>query len=174
MVASNAKRSDPSRNVYTLNGLVVALQEYASSEKLRRKPPVGKDVERFIFAAMPFADEYEDVFFVAMAGAAEDCGYVCERVDQKEFNGNIVEKLKEMIAQAEAVFVDLSDSEPNVLYEAGFAHALNKPCIHICSTELKELPFDVAQWKTSEYKPGQTHKLKNTLVKRLKEIMPNP
>ena len=123
---------------------------------------------------MPFADDYEDVFYVAMVGAADACGLTCERVDQKEFDGNIVEKIKEMIAKAEAVFIDLSEAKPNVLYEAGYAHALNKTCIHICSTDLKGLPFDVAQWKTSEYKLGQTHKLKNVLLERLKKVVTSP
>jgi hypothetical protein len=38
-------------------------------------------------------------------------------------------------------------------------HALKKPCIHIFSTPMDKLPFDVLQWKTTKYNPGQTHKL---------------
>lgn len=174
VVLSDAKRSDPNRNIYTLDGLIGALNNSLSSKGSRRKPPVGKDIDRSVFVAMPFADKYEDAYYVAMVGAAEECGFTCERVDQKEFNGNIVEKLKEMIAEAEAVLIDLSEAKPNVLYEAGFAHALKKPCIHICSTDRKDLPFDVAQWKTSEYKLGQTHKLKSVLVERLKEAVSSP
>lgn len=174
VVTLEAKRSDPNKNVYTLDGLIEALKDRLSRKGSRRKPPVGKDVDRFVFAAMPFADKYEDVFYVAMVGAAQACGLTCERVDQKEFNGNIVEKLKEMVAEAEAVLIDLSEAKPNVLYEAGFAHALKKPCIHICSTDFKDLPFDVAQWKTSEYKLGQTHKLEGVLIERLKKAVSSP
>ncbi len=171
VVLSEAKRSDPNLNVYTLDGLIGALKERIASKGKRRKPPVGKDVDRFVFAAMPFDDKYDDVFYVAMVGAAEECGLTCERVDQIEFDGNIVDKLKEMIAKAEAVLIDLSEAKPNVLYEAGYAHALKKPCIHICSTDLKDLPFDIAQRKTSVYKQGQTHKLKSVLVERLKKTV---
>ena len=70
-----------------------------------------------------------------------------------------------------AVIVDLSEAKPNVLYETGYAHALKKPCIHICSTTLEKLPFDVANWKTTLYHPGQTHKLAKELAQRLKAVL---
>jgi nucleoside 2-deoxyribosyltransferase len=76
-----------------------------------------------------------------------------------------------MIRKSVAVIVDLSESKPNVLYEAGYAHALKKPCIHICSTSMDKLPFDVAQWKTTPYQAGQTHKLRKDLTQRLKAIV---
>ena len=60
---------------------------------------------------------------------------------------------------------------PNLLYEAGYAHALNKPCIHICSTSTEKLPFDVSHWKTTMYHPGQTHKLAKELAQRLKAVL---
>jgi hypothetical protein len=49
--------------------------------------------------------------------------------------------------------------------------ALKKPCIHICSTSLEKLPFDVLQWKTTKYNASQTHKLGKELAQRLKEAL---
>ena len=43
--------------------------------------PAPKDVDRLVFAAMPFAPQYEDVFFLAMCYAAEQVGAVCDRVE---------------------------------------------------------------------------------------------
>jgi hypothetical protein len=40
-----------------------------------------KDPRQTVFAAMPFSEEYDDVFFVAMAYAAEQNGATCVRVD---------------------------------------------------------------------------------------------
>ena len=120
---------------------------------------------------MPFAAKYDDVFYLAMAYAAEKNGVTCKRVDREEFQGNIVDEVKKLIKTAAAVFVDLSESKPNVLYEAGYAHALDKQCIHMCSTDISRLPFDVAQWKTTSYQHGQVHKLRETLTKRLAEVL---
>jgi hypothetical protein len=171
VVIPSLKRSLPSRGVVTIDGLVPALMAEFQSTKARAKPSEVTKVEKLIFAAMPFAPQYEDVFFVAMSYAAEQVGAVCDRVDRREFQGNVVEEIHRMIRKSVAVIVDLSESKPNVLYEAGYAHALKKPCIHICSTATDKLPFDVAQWKTTLYQPGRTHKLRKELVQRLKAIL---
>ncbi len=106
-----------------------------------------------------------------MRRAAEQVGAVCDRVDRREFQGSVIDEVQRLIRKSIAVIVDLSESKPNVLYEAGYAHALKKPCIHICSTPMEKLPFDVSQWKTTSYHPGQTHKLAQELAHRLKQAL---
>jgi hypothetical protein len=128
-------------------------------------------VKRMIFAAMPFSSEYDDTYFIAMSHAAEQVGAECKRVDLKEFSGDIVTEIKRLISSSAAVIVDLSEAKPNVLYEAGFAHALKKPTVHICSTPLSELPFDVRNWNTLTYRRGQTALLKDPLARRLKAVL---
>ena len=120
---------------------------------------------------MPFDRAYDDTYFVAMSYAAERVGGACMRVDREEFAGDIVEEVKRLIEASRAVIVDLSEARPNVLYEAGFAHALRKPTGHICSTPLSELPFDVRNWNTVAYSRGQTTKLRDRLARRLKAII---
>jgi len=170
LVIPALKRNMPSKGVVTLDGLVPALQAEMETEVSKKRfiAPPPKNVERLVFAAMPFAPQYEDVFFLAMRHAAEQVGAVCDRVDRREFQGNVVNEVQGMIKSAVAVFVDLSEAKPNVIYEAGYAHALKKPCIHICSTPFDKIPFDIAQWKTTKYNPGQIHKLRNELTERLK------
>lgn len=136
--------------------------------KRRGRPPRTPDT---VFAAMPFRREFDDTFFVAMVGAAKKCGLDCVRVDREEFSGDIVSKIRAEIEASRAVIVDLSRGEPNVLYEAGYAHALGKPTVHISSTALNELPFDVRNWNTLEYKPGQTSQLVTRLTNRLRAVL---
>jgi hypothetical protein len=147
----------------------------ARSEKLpprrRPKPALPAAARKMIFAAMPFSSDYDDTYFIAMSHAAEQVGAECRRVDLKEFSGDIVTEIKRLIAQSVAVIVDLSEAKPNVLYEAGFAHALRKPVVHICSTPLSELPFDVRNWNTIAYRRGQTALLREPLARRLKAVM---
>jgi hypothetical protein len=171
IVIPGLKRNLPAKGVVTVDGLVPAILAELQSAKARTHPAETTQLERLIFAAMPFAPQYEDVFFVAMSHAAEQVGAVCDRVDRREFQGNVVEEIHRMIRRSIAVIVDLSEAKPNVLYEAGYAHALKKPCVHICSTPVEKLPFDVAQWKTTVYQAGQTHKLQKELTQRLKAIL---
>jgi hypothetical protein len=174
IVINGLQRSYTSTGVVTPERLVPAIREEISREGAERKARKQKLVmtpTKEIFAAMPFDPIYDDVFFVAMADAANRIGAVCRRVDQEEFVGDIVEKIKTMIGDSIAVLADLSESKPNVMYEVGYAHALEKPTIHICSTPLKDLPFDVSQWNTIGYQQGQTHKLGRIIARRLRSIL---
>jgi hypothetical protein len=171
IVIPSLKRNMPDKGVVTLDGLVPALMVEMENAKRRRNPPTPKSLEAFVFAAMPFAPHYEDVFFFAMSYAAEQVGAYCTRVDRREFQGNVIDEIQRLIRGSLAVFIDLSESKPNVLYEAGFAHALEKRCVHICSTPIDKLPFDVAGWQTTRYQPGQVHVLRQTLADRLKATL---
>jgi hypothetical protein len=48
-----------------------------------------------VFAAMPFDEKYDDVFFFAVALAAKAVGTKAVRIDQEDFNGDIVAKITE-------------------------------------------------------------------------------
>ena len=173
VVVDNLERSSAPEGVVTLDRLVPALIDAFSRRPTVRKElkPVSRSRRPHVFAAMPFDREYDDVFFVAMTYAAELAGAVCKRVDIEEFSGDMVSEIHVLIRRSIATIVDLSESRPNVLYEAGYAHALAKPIVHICSTPLGELPFDVAHWNTLPYDQGQTFRLRDTLANRLGAVL---
>jgi len=120
---------------------------------------------------MPFASAYDDVYFVAMAHAAKAVGATCVRVDREDFEGDVPEKIKRQIEQSAGVIADLSESNPNVLFEVGYAHALGKPVVPICRTPLNDLPFDVRIWNTVKYDAGSTFALRDQLASRLKTAL---
>lgn len=186
VVVQGLKRGRPSEGLVAENELIDVL----STEFQRKELPIGQVVRRpinlmeqfeklltesrakkTIFAAMPFSPEYDDTYLVAMARAAETINAVCKRVDHEKFEGDIVEEIKRLIRESIAVIADLSESKPNVLYETGFAHALERPTIHICSTPLDKLPFDVRNLNTIKYVKGQTYKLQSELIKRLRAAL---
>lgn len=124
-----------------------------------------------VFVAMPFDARYDDTYFVAMVGAAKAAGAACDRVDQASFVGEIVSEIQRRIRRARVVIADLSEARPNVLYETGYAHALPRPTIHVCSTPMGDLPFDVRNWNTLRYELGRTHQLRRDLTSRLKAVL---
>src|ERR1700730_4322489 len=174
IVMPQLKRNFLDNKLVNEEGLLAILQEWLSKNwvRFRRAPKRKKPKkERIVFAAMPFDRKYDDTFFVAMTHAAEKVNAVCRRVDKEEFTGDIVEEIKRLINASIAVIVDLSESKENVLYEAGFAHALRRPTVHICSTNLDRLPFDVRNWNTIEYKLGGTVALRRKLATRLASVL---
>ena len=74
IVIPGLKRNLPAKGVVSAEGLVPAIQAELQNAKTRARPAETTQVERLIFAAMPFAPQYEDVFFVAMSYAAEQVG----------------------------------------------------------------------------------------------------
>jgi hypothetical protein len=185
VVLPESRGSFAAKGVVSAEALVPAVTSFL--EQRRQRPAAGtvkskargdkRDKSRkesrqaTIFAAMPFDRGYDDTYFVAMSYAAERVDAACTRVDREEFTGDIVEEIKRLIKTSVAVVVDLSEGKPNVLYEAGFAHALAKPTVHICSTSMSELPFDVRNWNTLKYRRGQTIKLREPLARRLEAII---
>jgi hypothetical protein len=174
IVIAGLERSNPSTGVVTPKRLIPAILDEINKKDIdqkKKKPVIKTSPEKLIFAAMPFDPKYQDVFFIAMAEAAVKLNAVCKRVDMEEFSGDIVVEIKELINKSTAVIADLSESNPNVLYEVGYSHGKNKPTVHICSTPLRDLPFDVSHWNTIVYQPGQIHQLGAKIYSRLKAII---
>ncbi len=106
--------------------------------------------KKTVFVAMPFSGGFEDVFEFGIYGPVRRCGYVCEKVDESAFAGDIVARIQEGIREARFVIADLSEEKPNVYLEVGFAWGLNKPVILI-AREGQRLHFDLSHHKCLFY-----------------------
>jgi len=94
------------------------------------------------FVLMPFRKELDDVYYFGIRQPLEQSGYVVQRADEIQFTGGILERIRKSIEEADVVIAEMTDANPNVYYEVGLAHALNKSVILITrSTE--NLPFDL-------------------------------
>lgn len=151
---------------------LMALQwQLASKSKPRKKQPTARSPKKRVFASMPFARKYDDTFLVGIQPAALSLGAVAERVDHNGQAGNVVAQIQTMIRAAKVIVADLSDSRPNVLHEVGYAEALGKPVIQICSSPSSRLPFNVRNNQTIQYSIGQTSKLRKKLDLELRKVI---
>jgi hypothetical protein len=171
IVIEGLNEGRPRDGVLGVQELISNVYDALKKPRQGRQPKLSSGAEKTIFAAMPFDKKHDDTFFLAMAPAADAAGVACKRIDQEEYSGIIVTEINRMISESAAVIIDLSDSNPNVLYEAGYAHALKRPSVHICSTSLERLPFDVKPWNTIHYNLGQVNELKSKLERRLKGVL---
>src|ERR1700683_555565 len=113
------------------------------------------------FVAMPFGKagtalrmKYDSVYDHVIRMPVEEAGFHCDRADKIPGTGDIVDMLKSKLVTAALVVVDLSDRNPNVFYELGFRHALDKPTITIANTNEIEnigLPFNINHYNTIAY-----------------------
>jgi hypothetical protein len=111
------------------------------------EPPRKKTV----FVAMPFVEEFEDVYQFGIYSTIRRCGYICEKVDESVFAGNIVDRIMDGIRSADFVVADLTLEKPNVYLEVGFAWGMNKPVL-LVAREGQRLHFDLSHHKCLFYK----------------------
>jgi len=167
-VERNARRYEVLHNALADVELVLPplppAREAAGAPTLAR---VESERKPSVFVAMPFSDEFEDVYQFGIYAAVRRCGYVCEKVDESAFVGNIVERITEGIRSAEFVIADMSDERPNVYLEVGFAWGLKRPVI-LVAREGQRLHFDLSHHKCLFYKT--IGKLSDALEKTIREM----
>ena len=80
------------------------------------------------FVIMPFRPEL-NFFYRAIKSHIEQTfpEVRVERGDDRVLTKPILEKIVDFIRQADVVIADCSGRNPNVFYELGIAHALEKP-----------------------------------------------
>lgn len=106
-----------------------------------------KDIN--IFFIMPFKDEFFEVYSMLQSQLGES--YSFNNAGDEGNQQNILRDIIQPIYEADVVIADLTGVNPNVLYELGVAHTLNKKCIVITKDDLDNLPFDLKQYRAKNY-----------------------
>lgn len=116
---------------------------------------VKKDNSLFAFVLMPFDSTYDDIYKLGIKAVAEELNFKAERVDEQIFREGILDRIYRQIEGADVVIADMSDQNPNVFYEVGYAHAKNKTCIHLTKTS-SDIPFDLKHHRHIVYENSIT------------------
>lgn len=114
---------------------------------------------------MPFNKEYDDIYVAGIKEVLEERGYHCTRVDEEFFSGQIIDEIRRSITASDVIVAEMTDRNPNVYYEVGYAHGVEKYTILITKDEEK-LPFDLRGYKHIVYK-GALETLRRELDKNL-------
>jgi len=131
-------------------------QRDASDVQRFRRDSVAKSAQqanqgRRIFVAMPFAEEFSDVWEYGIYNPAKRAGFICERSDKAVFTGDIVEWIKARIRTADLVIAEVSTPNANVYLEIGYSWGVEKPTIFLCK-DTSALKFDIQSHRCIEYK----------------------
>ncbi|WP_372366285.1 serine/threonine protein kinase [Candidatus Uabimicrobium sp. HlEnr_7] len=134
------------------------------------KSPVGT-----VFIAMPFHSHF-DIVYNTIKIVCQKHRFKPVRVDENFMPANIWQEIEEGISEATFIIGDLSpvpgaeQTNPNVAFEVGIAHHLQKPTI-LLTQDIEKLPFDFKGQRVSAYK--NTEEGMDELAEKLSGIIEN-
>jgi hypothetical protein len=135
-------------------------------EKEPQSPP-PTTVQRF-FVVMPFAPEMDDIYHLGIRETVQIVGGACERADEIQHTGGILQKIYDSIRGASIVIAEVSLPNPNVFYEIGFAHALGKPVV-LLTRDIASSPFDLRGYNHIVYR--SIVELRSSLESMLRQLL---
>jgi hypothetical protein len=124
------------------------LLTYKTQARFELQPPVKSPLQCFV--VMPFRPELDGVYGLIESVVESYENIQCTRADQLTVSRPIMEDVRNEIARADLVIVDLTGRNSNVYYEAGMAAAWKKPWI-VLAQSVDDLTFDVEQVRSILY-----------------------
>ena len=101
-----------------------------------------------VFMIMPFADEILALYDELKKAFGNEFEFT--NAGDLDNQQNILKDIIAGIYQADVIIADLTGLNPNVFYELGIAHAMDKKVI-ILTQDLSELPFDIKSYRAVAY-----------------------
>ena len=96
---------------------------------------------KLIFILTPFHDRFAEEY-AAIKGACEEAGFRAVRGDETYLKGDIFPEMLKLIVKARLIIANTNGRNPNVFYELGIAHSLDKPVL-LLSSQPARLPIDL-------------------------------
>lgn len=115
------------------------------------------------FVIMPISDQgdypkghFTKVYEHILKPAIEEAGYEAYRVDENNICDSIIEKIFKALQECPMALCDLSNRNPNVLYELGIRQAYDKPVV-LVQDEKTGCIFDVSGINTIRYNSARVY-----------------
>lgn len=117
----------------------------------------SKNKREKCFVIMPISDQgdypkghFDKIYEHIFKPAIEEAGYEPYRVDENKLCDSIIGKIFSALQESPMALCDLSNRNPNVLYELGIRQAYDKPVV-LVQDEKTERIFDVSGISTVQY-----------------------
>ena len=114
--------------------------------------------EPFCFVIMPFKEEEfpQRIYSDIIKPFVEDQFKIgCYRVDEDNLPDRIDNKIYSYLLRSAFVIAEVTTLNPNVFYELGLAHMLEKDCIIVTKTPISKIPFDINRIRAEHYDSDQ-------------------
>ena len=106
--------------------------------------------QRRAFVVMPFDEEFDLIYKGLIQPPFEAAGYHVVRADDITNQRNILHDIVVQLHDSDLIVADLTDTNPNVYYELGLAHGLERNVV-LLSQHPSDTPFDLRSYRMIEY-----------------------
>jgi hypothetical protein len=122
--------------------------------------PKYDHLNEICFILMPFREPFETIYKDHLTPVVKEFGLTPMRADNYFSTHAVMQDIWEGINNARLIIAELTDRNPNVLYELGVAHTLGKEVIML-TQNVDDIPFDLRHLRfyTYEYTPRGCAKL---------------
>jgi len=133
------------------------------------------------FVIMPFGDkkdidgtpiDFDEIYHTFIKDAVTGLGVNCIRCDEIAETGWIHSKMFHEIFDSDVAVVDITSLNPNVFYELGVRHALNKHVTVLIRKSGTPTPFNVSGFQILDYKLDDPENLKSG-TEKIREFITN-
>ena len=124
----------------------VALNNFLESAGISESDTI---IEDYVFVLTPFHKDFVPSFEV-IKNICASADLKCIRGDEQNFKGDIFTNVLKNIVKSKFIIANISGRNPNVMYELGLAHALDKNVILIAET-LNNIPVDLQSKRIVTY-----------------------
>lgn len=152
-----------------LKGSQTGLFAWGSSEIKFSDISISSEKPR-AFVVMQFTEPYDSLYQEVIKPVCEEMNLSVYRADEVYKPGIILKDIIEGIVESEIIIADITPPNPNVFYELGFSHALNKTTI-LLAQRGGELPFDIKSYRVIFY--DDTIRGKTEVEKKLRSHLKN-
>lgn len=139
------------------------------------RKPAAKGTSCFVM--QPFGGHLGGYFESIYKPAIEQAGLQAIRADAEIFGtGKIMDQIWRGIRAADVLVAELTSKNPNVFYELGLAHALEKPVVLVSSNQ-EDVPFDLRHIRVILYDqadPFWGQKLVDKLADNIQSALADP
>jgi len=123
------------------------------------------------FVEMAFDPRFQGIWEHVIKPTVEGLGDKCIRADDFFTVGSILQDIFNSINNSDYIIAELTIHNPNVYYELGYSHALNKKVI-LLTQDISTLPFDLRHQRVIVYSDNASgiSKLKTDLTNFINKL----
>lgn len=129
------------------------------------------------FVIQPFdRGKYDKRYEGVFKPAIEAAGLVAYRVDRDASVEVPITSIEDGIRDAAVCLAEISEDNANVWFELGYALALGRPVVMVCSNDRQRFPFDIQHRLVIVYKsegPKDFDELRDQITERIKARLTN-